>query len=102
MWYLGLENTFIAVPYEEDIPGTYSTPANQRTDINTLPDPKMQTTPKDIGTLLEMIYQCAAGGGARGDVSGPLAQGREGHKESALAALGETRSALHLLADLLD
>ncbi len=63
MWYLGLKNTFIAVPYEEEIPGTYATPANQRTDINTLPDPKMQTTPEDIATLLEMIYQCAAGGG---------------------------------------
>ena len=63
MWHLGLENTFIAVPYEEDLPGTYETEANQRTDINTLPDPKMQTTPEDIGMLLEMIYQCAAGGG---------------------------------------
>lgn len=63
MWYLGLENTFIAVPYEEQLPGTYSTPANQRTDINTNPDTKMQTTPQDIGMLLEMIYQCAAGGG---------------------------------------
>ncbi|MBN1316926.1 MAG: serine hydrolase [Anaerolineales bacterium] len=63
MWYLGLENTFIAVPYEEDLPGTYNTPANERTDINTLPDPKMQTTPRDMGMLLEMIYQCAGGGG---------------------------------------
>ncbi len=63
LWYLGLINTFIAVPYEEDIPGTYATPANQRTDITTQPDPKMQTTPEDLGMLLEMIYQCAAGGG---------------------------------------
>lgn len=63
MWYLGLKNTFIAVPYEEDLPGTYSTPANERTDIDTMPDPKMQTTPEDIANLLEMIYQCAAGGG---------------------------------------
>ncbi len=64
MWRLGLVNTFIAVPYEEDLPGTYSTPANLRTDINTQPDPKMQTTPEDMGLLLEMIYQCAAGGGS--------------------------------------
>lgn len=63
MWKLGLVNTFIAVPYEELLEGTYSTPANQRTDINTQPDPKMQTTAEDIGLLLEMIYQCAAGGG---------------------------------------
>ena len=64
MWYLGLENTFIAVPYEEDLPGTYATPANQRTDINTQPDPKMQTTAADMSMLMEMIYQCAAGGGS--------------------------------------
>jgi beta-lactamase class A len=64
MWYLGLVNTFIAVPYEEEIAGTYSTPANQRTDISTNPDPKIQTTAEDLGMLLEMIYQCAAGGGA--------------------------------------
>lgn len=63
MWYLGLANTFIAVPYEELLEGTYATPANQRTDINTQPDPKIQTTPEDMGLLLEMIYQCAAGGG---------------------------------------
>lgn len=63
MWYLGLVNTFIAVPYEELLEGTYETPANQRTDINTQPDPKIQTTPEDMGMLLEMIYQCAAGGG---------------------------------------
>ncbi|MEN8098662.1 MAG: serine hydrolase, partial [Chloroflexota bacterium] len=63
LWKLGLTNTFIAVPYEEDIPGTYTTEANQRTDLNTHPDPKMQTTPKDMAMLLEMVYQCAAGGG---------------------------------------
>jgi beta-lactamase class A len=63
LWYLGLKNTFIAVPYEEDIAGTYETPANQRTDISANPDPKLQSTAEDMGMLLEMIYQCAAGGG---------------------------------------
>jgi beta-lactamase class A len=63
MWYLGLENTFIAVPYEEDIAGTYETPANQRTDVSANPDPKLQSTAEDMAMLLEMIYQCAAGGG---------------------------------------
>lgn len=63
LWYLGLENTFIAVPYEEDIPGTYETPANQRTDVSANPDPKLQSTAEDMAMLLEMIYQCAAGGG---------------------------------------
>ncbi|GAI39358.1 unnamed protein product, partial [marine sediment metagenome] len=62
--YLGLVNTFMATPYDEDVlPQHISTPANQRTDVDTNPDPFMQTTPKDIGRLLEMIYQCASGGG---------------------------------------
>ena len=66
MQQLGLENTFIVTPYEEpNRPGrsTRSTPANSRTDINTFPDPTMQTTAEDMGTLLSMIYYCAQGGG---------------------------------------
>lgn len=66
MQRLGLENTFIVTPYEEpDRPGkqTFSTPANQRQDIYTNPDPTMQTTAEDMGTLLSMIYYCANGGG---------------------------------------
>jgi len=65
MRYLGLINTFMAAPYdEENSPLTIVTPANSRTDITTQPDPYMQTTPLDIGLLLEMIYQCSHGGGA--------------------------------------
>jgi beta-lactamase class A len=63
---LGLENTFIAVPYEEQPrPGraTYETIANSREDSPTVPDPAMQTTAEDIGTLLAMIYYCAQDGG---------------------------------------
>jgi beta-lactamase class A len=63
---LGLENTFIAVPYEEQPrPGraTYETIANSREDSPTRPDPAMQTTAEDIGTLLAMIYYCAQDGG---------------------------------------
>ncbi len=66
MQQLGLENTFIVTPYEEpNRPGksTRSTPANSRMDINTYPDPTMQTTAEDMGTLLSMIYYCARGGG---------------------------------------
>ncbi len=66
MQRLGLENTFIVTPYEEpDRPGkgSRSTPANSRADINTNPDPTMQTTAEDMGTLLSMIYYCAEGGG---------------------------------------
>jgi beta-lactamase class A len=61
---LGLKNTFMATPYDEEvIPPTIVTEANSRTDLNTEPDPYMQTTPADMGLLLEMIYQCSRGGG---------------------------------------
>jgi beta-lactamase class A len=67
MQALGLENTFLGGQF---YPGAtllfrYDTPANQRTDINTDPDVYNQTTPSDIGMLLEDIYQCnQSGGGA--------------------------------------
>jgi hypothetical protein len=62
---LGLQNTFMAAPYDEkDVAATITTPANSRTDISTDPDPFIQTTPLDIGVLLEMIYQCSHSGGA--------------------------------------
>ncbi len=64
---LGLENTFINGYF---YPGAvvlqlFKTPANQRTDIDTDPDIYSQTTPSDMGMLLEDIYLCAqTGGGA--------------------------------------
>jgi hypothetical protein len=64
MNYLGLRNTFMVAPYDEVGTLTIVTPANSRTDVTTEPDPYMQTTPLDIGLLLEMIYQCSHGGGA--------------------------------------
>jgi len=64
MHYLGLLNTFMATPYDEQvIPPTIVTPANSRTDITTEPDATMQTTPLDVGLLLEMVYQCSHSGG---------------------------------------
>lgn len=64
---LGLVNTFMAIPYDAAVvpsrPSTYSTPANQRADISTNPDPTMQTTAEDIGYLLAMLYYCAQGEG---------------------------------------
>ncbi len=63
--YLGLVNTFMATPYDQ--PEAYIavvTPANSRLDISTIPDPRMQTTPRDVALLLEMIHDCSAGGGA--------------------------------------
>ncbi|MDF1514494.1 MAG: serine hydrolase, partial [Anaerolineae bacterium] len=65
-WSLGLENTFMAVPYDlkEGIPDPgFITPANSQLEPFTDPDPYIQTTPKDMGLLLEGIYQCTRGGG---------------------------------------
>lgn len=67
MQSLGLQNTFLAGYFA---PGSlpldhFRTPANSRSDINTDPDIYNQTTPSDMGMLLEDIYQCSQiGGGA--------------------------------------
>jgi beta-lactamase class A len=62
---LGLVNTYMAASYDDrENALEIVTPANSRTDISTDPDPFIQTTPLDIGLLLEMIYQCSRGGGA--------------------------------------
>jgi beta-lactamase class A len=67
MHRLGLENTFIVTPYEEPNrqgKETMITPSNSKVDLITNPDPTMQTTAEDMGSLLAMIYYCAQGGGA--------------------------------------
>ena len=67
MQALGLENTFLAGYFYLGAPvlALFETPANSRTDINTDPDVYNQTTPSDMGMLLEDLYQCAeTGGGA--------------------------------------
>jgi beta-lactamase class A len=66
MQELGLENTFINGYF---FPGAavlkfFSTPANQRKDVDTDPDIYSQTTPQDMGMLLEDIYLCAQTGGS--------------------------------------
>jgi beta-lactamase class A len=64
---LGLENTFLAGYFSFGSPllELIETPANTRAAVFTDPDPYSQTTPSDIGMLLEDIYQCAqTGGGA--------------------------------------
>lgn len=78
LWALGLVNTFMAAPYDD--PGPYpviDTPANQRTDLNTNPDPAMQTTAGDMATLFMWLYQCAedGSGGLTMMYSGELTQG---------------------------
>jgi beta-lactamase class A len=65
MQKLGLKNTFTAMYFA---PGSiplqhYVTPANSRVDISTDPDPFNQTTPSEMGFLLEDIYLCAQSGG---------------------------------------
>jgi beta-lactamase class A len=65
MQQLGLKKTFIAMYFA---PGSiplqhFTTPANSRLDINTNPDTFSQTTPSEMGVLLEDIYLCAQTGG---------------------------------------
>jgi beta-lactamase class A len=67
MQTLGLENTFWGGHFYMGAPllQRFTTPANQRTDVDTEPDIYNQTTPADMGMLMEDIYQCAEmGGGA--------------------------------------
>jgi beta-lactamase class A len=62
---LGMTNTFMAAPYDRKmaVPPRIVTEANSRTDLNTQPDPYMQTTARDIGTSLQMLVACSEGGG---------------------------------------
>jgi hypothetical protein len=67
MQTLGLKDTFWGGYFYPGAPllQRFATPANTRTDINTGPDPYDQTTPADLGMLLEDIYACSqTGGGA--------------------------------------
>lgn len=67
MQELGLENTFIVTPYEEPARAerpTLRTPANTNPENQITVDPAMQTTARDIGMLLSMIYYCSQGKGA--------------------------------------
>ena len=64
---LGLSNTFMAGFFYPGAPllQRFTTASNQRTDVFTDPDIYNQTTPSEMGILLEDIYQCAeTGGGA--------------------------------------
>jgi beta-lactamase class A len=62
---LGLENTFWAGHFYLGAPllQRFETPANQRDDIDTDPDTYVQTTPTDMGMLMEDLYYCAERGG---------------------------------------
>jgi beta-lactamase class A len=62
---LGLKDTFLGGMFYLHAPllKAFQTPANTRTDVNTSPDTYSQTTPAEMGSLLDDIYQCAQTGG---------------------------------------
>lgn len=61
---LGLADTYMAAAYDEREAGSdVVTPTNSSAAISTEPDLSIQTTPLNVGMLLEMIYQCRSGGG---------------------------------------
>jgi len=69
---LGLNQTFILQPYKiegeesssERVKRGLASPSPNLSSQYTNPDPIIQTSPHDMGRLLEMIYQCGYGGGA--------------------------------------
>ena len=63
MQQLGLVNTFMVKPYDDEGGIALATPANSVEDPTTVPTPQMQTTAEDMGTLLSMLYYCASGTG---------------------------------------
>jgi beta-lactamase class A len=62
---LGLQDTFLAGFFAPGSPllQRFTTPANSRSDIFNDPDVYNQTTPSDMGMLLEDVYQCSENGG---------------------------------------
>jgi beta-lactamase class A len=62
---LGLQNTLLAGYFYPGAPllQRIQTPANQREDVSTQPDDYNQTTPAEMGMLLEDVYQCSEMGG---------------------------------------
>ncbi len=61
---LGLKNSFLAGYFYLGAPllDLVKTPANSRTDINLHPDVYNQTTPADMGVLMDALYRCDANG----------------------------------------
>ncbi len=62
--YLGARNTYITAPFvlgvEGETLGSIAAPqTSPNPNYNTDPDPYNQTTPEDLGTLLNMVYDCA-------------------------------------------
>lgn len=61
---LGLSSTFMAQPFgATGRVNAITTPGNSKTDVQTNPDPNMQSTPAEVGLALEMLNQCSKTGG---------------------------------------
>ena len=79
MQTLGLVNTFWGGHFYLGAPllQRFETPANTRDDINTDPDIYNQTTPADMGMLMEDIYRCTEqdGGSLIAAFPGEITQG---------------------------
>jgi beta-lactamase class A len=61
---LGARNTYISAPFVEGVTGeftgsTVAPETNPNPNHNTEPDPFNQTTAEDLGTLFNLIYDCA-------------------------------------------
>lgn len=61
---LGLTSTFLAQPFGAGVPPpAIVTPGNSRPDVSASPDPNAQSTPAEIGSMLEMLDLCARNAG---------------------------------------
>lgn len=61
---MGLASTFMAQPFgATGRVNAIVTPGNSKTDVQTNPDPNMQSTPAEVGLMLEMLNQCSKTGG---------------------------------------
>ncbi len=93
---LGIQNTFMAKAFDQDTPAQpIQTPANQRADLTTNPDPYIQATASDIASILMMIYDCASVDG------GPLAvalprQITQSECQTILSALAQNRTGVQI------
>src|SRR5690606_2533294 len=61
---VGAQNTFLTAPFIEGVAnqqlGSIAAPdTNPNPNFNTYPDTYNQTTPEDMGTLFNLIYDCA-------------------------------------------
>ena len=64
MHLLGMKNSFLSGYFYLGAPllALVETEANTRTDVSLKPDVYNQTTPRDMGTLMDALYRCEANG----------------------------------------